>query len=195
VVIVDEQGQPLYPAILWLDERQANNYPICRLYWQKLHQISGHQKTIYKLRKRAQANWFKAHRPEFWAKTHKFLLLSGYLTHKLTGEFSDAIASQVGYIPFDYKKHQWQNRFDWRWQALGLTQINYRKWLPSRKIIRATYSRCSATYRFACGFAIVAAGADKACEVLGAGCINASQGALSFGTTATYNTSVAIIFL
>jgi sugar (pentulose or hexulose) kinase len=26
-VIVDEQGQPLYPAILWLDERQAAQLP------------------------------------------------------------------------------------------------------------------------------------------------------------------------
>lgn len=188
VVIVDEQGQPLYPAILWLDERQAAQLPSLPLYWQKLHQISGHQKTIYKLRKRAQANWFIAHRPELWAKTYKFLLLSGYLTHKLTGEFNDAIASQVGYIPFDYKKHQWQNRFDWRWQALGLTANKLPKVIQAGKLLGQLTVDAAQELGLPAGLAIVAAGADKACEVLGAGCINASQGALSFGTTATYNT-------
>ena len=35
---------------------------------------------------------------------------------------------------------------------------------------------------------VIAAGADKACEVMGAGCVTPWHGALSFGTTATYNT-------
>ena len=188
VVIVDEQGQPLYPAILWLDERQTEQLSSLPLYWQKLHQLSGHQATIEKLRKRAQANWFMAHRPELWAKTHKFLLLSGYLSHKLTGEFNDAIAAQVGYIPFDYKKHQWQSRWDWRWQALGLTAAKLPKVVPAGKLLGQLTVEAAEKLGLPAGLALVAAGADKACEVLGAGCINSSQGALSFGTTATYNT-------
>ena len=83
VVVVDDCGQPLHPAILWLDERQSENLPTLPIYWQKLHQISGHQQTINKLRHRAQANWFKINKPDIWAKTHKFLLLSGYLSFKL----------------------------------------------------------------------------------------------------------------
>jgi sugar (pentulose or hexulose) kinase len=38
------------------------------------------------------------------------------------------------------------------------------------------------------GLPLISAGADKACEVMGAGCVSPWQGALSFGTTATYNT-------
>jgi len=39
------------------------------------------------------------------------------------------------------------------------------------------------------GTPVVAAGADKACEVLGSGCLAPNLGALSFGTTATLNTT------
>jgi sugar (pentulose or hexulose) kinase len=37
------------------------------------------------------------------------------------------------------------------------------------------------------GLPVIAAAADKACEVLGSGCIDAHVGALSYGTTATVN--------
>ena len=32
------------------------------------------------------------------------MLLSGYLNYRFTGRFVDSIASQVGYVPFDYKR-------------------------------------------------------------------------------------------
>jgi sugar (pentulose or hexulose) kinase len=38
------------------------------------------------------------------------------------------------------------------------------------------------------GLPLVAAGADKACEVLGSGCLEPHIGCLSYGTTATFNT-------
>jgi sugar (pentulose or hexulose) kinase len=39
------------------------------------------------------------------------------------------------------------------------------------------------------GLPLLAAAADKACEVLGAGCITPDVGCLSFGTSATINTT------
>ncbi|PTQ89418.1 FGGY-family carbohydrate kinase [Agitococcus lubricus] len=188
VVLVDEHGNALHPAILWLDEREAESLPSLAIYWQKLHQLSGHQKTIRQLRLRAQANWFAVHRPDIWAKTHKFLLLSGFLTYKLTGEFKDAVASQVGYIPFDYKKHQWHHAWDWRWQALGLSLDKLPKLVAAGKLLGQLPVAAAQELGLPAGLAIVAAGADKACEVMGAGCVHPWQGALSFGTTATYNT-------
>jgi sugar (pentulose or hexulose) kinase len=187
-VVVDDCGQPLHPAILWLDERHSENLPTLPIYWQKLHQISGHQQTINKLRHRAQANWFKINKPDIWAKTHKFLLLSGYLSFKLTGEYTDAVASQVGYVPFDYKKHQWHGTWDWRWQALGLTPEKLPKVMPAGKLLGQISVEAAEHTGLPVGLPVISAGADKACEVMGAGCVAPWQGALSFGTTATYNT-------
>ena len=38
------------------------------------------------------------------ARTRTYLLLSGYLNYRFTGRFVDSIASQVGYVPFDYRR-------------------------------------------------------------------------------------------
>ena len=46
-----------------------------------------------------------------------YLLLSGFLVHRLTGRFVDSVASQVGYIPFDYRRFRWAKAGDWRWKA------------------------------------------------------------------------------
>ncbi len=188
VVVVDERGVPLRPAFLWLDERQAREMPPLPVYWEKLHQISGHQETIHKLRRRAQANWLTVHDPETWRKTRKFLLLSGYLGFRLTGEYRDAVASQVGYVPFDYRKHQWHAAWDWRWQALGVKRSQLPDLVPPGGILGHISSLAAAETGLPLNLPVIASGADKACEVLGAGCVSPWQGALSFGTTATYNT-------
>ena len=48
------------------------------------------------------------------------MLLSGFLTHKLTGHFVDSVGSQVGYIPFYYKALSWSKKWDWKWQAVPM---------------------------------------------------------------------------
>ena len=51
------------------------------------------------------------------ARIRHYLLLSGFLTHRLTGRFVDSVAAQVGYLPFDYKRLAWAKAGDWRWTA------------------------------------------------------------------------------
>ena len=99
------------------------------------------------------------------------------------------VACQVAYIPFDYKSQQWAKSYDWKWQAVPIPK----EWLP--ELISAgdplgeiTPEAAEAT-GIPVGLPLIAAAADKACEVLGAGCIEPHIGCLSYGTTATINTT------
>jgi sugar (pentulose or hexulose) kinase len=103
MVNVDRDGQPLRPAIVWLDQRRTEGLkPIGGALGLalKLLRVSG---SLAQFQARAQSNWIATNQPEVWEKTHKFLLLSGFLTHRLVGRFVDSVGSQVGYIPFVYK--------------------------------------------------------------------------------------------
>ena len=51
-------------------------------------------------------------------QTDKFLFLSGWLLHRMCGEYVDSAAAQVGYVPFDYKRGRWAAAHDWKWHAL-----------------------------------------------------------------------------
>ena len=109
---LDSRGLPLRPAIVWLDQRRADANPKLAWWWELALRAIGMRETIRYFAREAEANWIAQHQPEIWARTDKFLLLSGYLNYRFTGRFVDSVASQVGYIPFDYKRGRWASAHD-----------------------------------------------------------------------------------
>ena len=107
VINVDKDGKPLRPAIIWLDQRRTEGLPPVGGLWGLAFAIMRASETVAYLRAEAEANWIRTNQPEIWKRTHKYLLLSGYLTFLLTGRFVDSVGCQVGYIPFDYKGQRW----------------------------------------------------------------------------------------
>ncbi len=188
VVPVDRDGQALRPAITWLDQREATRLPRLPLHWQAVFRAIGATETLEHLCRQAEANWLAQHEPETLRAMHKFLLLSGYLTHRLTGQFRDGVASQVGYVPFDFKRQQWARAGDWKWKAIRLKPEHLPELVPAGHVLGRITATAAAATGIPEGLPLFASGADKACEVLGSGCLDPRLGALSFGTTATINT-------
>ncbi|OWJ91435.1 carbohydrate kinase [Pseudomonas sp. A46] len=189
LINVDEQGQPLRPAILWLDQRQAEVRGRIKGPWGWLFRVARLEPTVDHFRAQAEVNWVAQHQPELWARTHKVLLLSGFLSHRLCGRFVDSVACQVAYLPFDYKGLRWAAPRDWKWQAMPVRPQQLPElYKPGAKLGRIT-AEASRHTGIPEGLPLIAAGADKACEVLGAGGVEPSVACLSYGTTATINTT------
>jgi sugar (pentulose or hexulose) kinase len=152
-----------------------------------LFRAVGAEHTVRYFQREAEANWIAACEPDVWKRTHKYLLLSGYLNYRLTGEFVDSIGSQVGYLPFDFKALRWAKPNDWKWRALRLAPESLPTLVPPATPFGAVTARASEESGIPAGTPVIAAAADKACEVLGAGCTDPSVACLSYGTTATVN--------
>ena len=187
VVNVDANGEPLRPAITWLDQRKANEIPAISPLWRAAFAAAGVAPTIRYFQREAEANWIREQQPELWNATHKYLLLSGFLLHKLCGRFVDSAGSQVAYIPFDYKALRWAKTSDWKWQALRIDRDRLPELLPPSSVLGEVTAAAAEQTGIPRGTRIVAAASDKACEVLGAGCVTPDAGCLSYGTTATIN--------
>jgi sugar (pentulose or hexulose) kinase len=187
VVPVDVAGQPLRPAISWLDQRRVETSPALGPLESLVMRLARAKGAVDNFHAQAEANWIAQHQPELWHRVHKFLLLSGYYSFKLTGCYTDAIASQVGYIPFDYKRLQWARDNDWRWRALPITRDMLPELVPAGGILGHITEQAASESGIPCGLPLIASGSDKACEVLGSGCVEAGTGSLSYGTTATFN--------
>lgn len=188
-IALDRQGLPLRPAMIWLDQRRADVRPKLGWWWEAAFALIGMRQTVHFFQKEAEANWIAQHQPELWARTDKFLLLSGYLNYRFTGRFVDSIASQVGYIPFDYKKGCWAGAHDWKWQAMPIKRSMLPELVPAGTIIGAVSAKAALDTGIPEGLALIAGAADKACEVIGAGCLTPEIACLSYGTTATINTT------
>lgn len=189
VINLDRNGKPLRPAMSWLDQRRTENLKPISGTWGLAFRLSGMTPTVAYLQAEAEANWIRTYEPEVWQHTHKYLLLSGYLTYRLTDRYVDSIGCQVGYLPFDYKHQQWAKASDWKWQAVPMDKSRLPELIaPARPLGEITRSAAEAT-GIPIGLPLIAAAADKACEVIGSGALEPHIGCLSYGSSATINTT------
>ena len=120
MVNVDRNGKPLRPAIVWLDQRRAGKgswpNPVLKAALRAMKLLEAVEYTITE----SESNWIRENQPEIWEKTHKFLFLSGFLTHRLVGEYVDSTGCTVGFVPFDYKTQAWAKPSDMKWKMFPM---------------------------------------------------------------------------
>ena len=186
-VPMDARGQALHPAISWLDQRRVESEPRLGPLQKLAIRAIGARDAVAEFHANAEANWFAEERPDIWAKVDKFTLLSGYHSYRLTGAYTDAVASQVGYIPFDFRNQRWASASDWKWRTLAIQRSMLPELRTAGEPLGLISEAAAAETGIPAGMPLIASGSDKACEVLGSGCMTADVGSLSFGTTATFN--------
>ncbi|MEP1214862.1 MAG: FGGY-family carbohydrate kinase [Marinobacter sp.] len=189
VINLDQHGAPLRPAIIWLDQRHAKVEGPVSGPWGWLFKLLRLEPTVDRFREKTQANWIAQNQPEIWAETRHFLLLSGYLNYRLTGQFRDSVGSQVGYIPFDYKRHRWAGKRDFKWQTMPVKPEMLPELIKPGDRIGELTADAANHLGLKSPLPVIAAASDKACEILGSGGLSPDIGCMSYGTTATINTT------
>ena len=185
---VDRDGNALRPAIVWLDQRRANGaevipalaVPFLKLF--KVHHLLEFAAEY------CRSNWIRQNQPEIWEKTHKFLCLSGYLTHRLTGEFRDSAGNIIGTMPFDVKRFAWARRWDPKRRLFPIEDEKLPELVNPGDLLGHITRAASAATGIAAGLPVIAGANDKGCEMLGAGCLKPTTAFISYGTIATINT-------
>ena len=192
LVNIDKEGNTLRPLMVWLDQRKAKtvykpNFVMKLVIW-----FIGMKDSIKKAQRDGKCNWIKQNQPEVWKKTHKIMQISGFLNYRLTGEFKDSVASQIGHIPFDYKRQKWGNPRQLLTFSAKLYPVEKEK-LPELvkpgEIIGRINSKAGSETGLPLNLPVVACGSDKGCETIGMGVLTNEKASLSFGTTATIQTT------
>ncbi len=189
MINLDKNGKPLRPAIQWLDQRRTEGLKPLSGFWGAAFMVAGASETVAYLQAEAEANWLQKYQPEIWRATHKYMFLSGYLTYRLVGRLADSVGCQVGYVPFDYKKQDWEASWGWKWLAVPIDKALLPELITVATNIGGISAEASIATGLPEGLPLIASAADKATEVLGAGCLEPHIGCLSYGTTATINTT------
>ena len=176
VINLDEAGQPLRPAIIWTDQRRAPLRNRLPWYWRMLFALLRIRPVVDNFEAEAEANWLERHQPEILARTAHYLLLSGYLNYRLSGQFTDSVGSQVGYLPFDFKKQDWCAAADWKWHGVAIKRYMLPSLAAVGEVIGATTPAAADATGLPAGIPVIAGAADKACEVLGVGALGGRCG-------------------
>jgi xylulokinase len=187
-LLVDAQGQPLRPCIIWADQRAtAQSEFICR--------VCGAE-TIYRLTglraspayTAAKLLWVKEHQPGIYRRAHKALHVKDYAAYLLTGvmasDYSDASGTQL----LDITGRRWASEMI---AAIGLSEELLPDLHPSTAVIgRVTPAAAAATGLLA-GTPVVIGGGDGACATVGSGAVAEGDAYAYVGSSAWMALSAA----
>jgi xylulokinase len=180
LVLLDEGGHVLRPAILWNDQRtQAQCDEIHRRLGKKRFiQITGNVAltgfTAPKIL------WVHQNEPEVYARARHVLLPKDYIRFCLTGSYAMDKADGAGTVLFDLQRR------DWSPEVLSALEIPA-AWMPptyegplftgqiSEEAARATGLRAGAP--------VVAGGGDQSAQAVGVGAVDVGVVALTVGTS------------
>ena len=180
LVLLDDAGEVLRPAILWNDQRCAAECDEirARLGKDRLVQISGNDAlTGFTAPKIV---WVRNHEPDVYDRARHVLLPKDYLRYALTHEYAMDKADGSGTLLFDLEKRDWSN------EILDALEIPG-AWLPptfegpeitgriTREAAEATGLRE--------GTPVVAGGGDQSAQAVGVGAIRPGVLAVTMGTS------------
>lgn len=193
-VFLDKDLKPVRPAILWLDQREADVSP--EQYYSPAeiakYSLVGMLKTSRHVMRHSRTYWVQKNESEIWAKTDKVVLLSCYLNYLLTGNLADSYAAQIGHIPFNVKTSDWhhgKNNISYR--QFGVREDQMPRLVPPGSLLGNVTRKTAEDSGIPEGLPVIAAASDKGCETLGNGCLAEDTASLSFGTTATVQTTTS----
>ncbi|MFT3894398.1 MAG: xylulokinase [Anaerolineales bacterium] len=180
LVLLNEDGSVLRPAILWNDQRTQSQCD-------EIHQIVGKEKFIQITGNVALTGftapkilWVKENEPEVFAKAKHVLLPKDYIRLKLTGEYAMDKADGAGTVLFDLKAR------DWSEEVLAALNIP-RAWMP--RTFEGTETTGYVTEEAAhltglkAGIPVVAGGGDQAAGAVGVGAVEPGIVGLTVGTS------------
>lgn len=108
LILTDEAGAPLGDAIVWLDNRAAEEAKLIEAHFgrQKVYEKTG-QPEVTATWPACKLLWVQRNQPDRWAKVKKVFLLEDYLLYKLTGQFVTQKTLQSSSLYFDLCSGDW----------------------------------------------------------------------------------------
>ena len=180
LVLLDDAGQVLRPAILWNDGRtQAQCDEIhSRVGKEKFIQITGNVAltgfTAPKIL------WVKENEPEIFSRVRHVLLPKDYVRYRLTGEYAMDKADGAGTVLFDLKQRDWSD------ELLAALEIP-RSWMPPTfegpQFTGQVNAEAAAITGLKPGTHVAAGGGDQAAGAVGVGAVEPGIIGLTVGTS------------
>jgi xylulokinase len=180
LALLDAQGEPLRPAILWNDQRTAAECDEirARVGRSRLIAVTGNDAlTGFTAPK---VLWVRRHEPDVYARAAYILLPKDYIRYRLTDDFAMDKADGSGTLLFDLAARDWSPEMT---AALDIP----RSWLPPThegpEITGIISAEAAALTGLAEGAPVMAGGGDQAAQAVGVGAIEPGMAAVTLGTS------------
>lgn len=180
LVLLDEKGEVLRPALLWNDQRTGVQCDEIRrrIGRERLIQITGNDAltgfTAPKIL------WVQENEPEIWKKARQILLPKDYVRYRMTGDYASDRAGAAGTILFDLEKRDWSEEV---LKALDIPAELLPQTYEGDQITGVLSPSAASELGLPAGIPVVGGGGDQAASAVGTGAVRAGVISLSLGTS------------
>jgi len=180
LVLLDEGGNVLRPAILWNDQRTQSQCD-------EIHQLIGKEKFIQITGNVALTGftapkilWVKENEPDVYVKAKHVLLPKDYIRFKLTGDYGMDKADGAGTVLFDLKRRDWSD------EVLAALEIPH-AWMPKTfegpEFTGIVNEEAASLTGLKVGTSVAAGGGHQAAGAVGVGAVEPGIIGLTVGTS------------
>ena len=180
VVLLDEAGAVIHPALIWCDQRSQNQCDeiTSRVGAKRLIQLSSNPAvTGFSAPK---ILWVRQNKPRAYGKIAHFLLPKDFVRFRLTGEFATDVSDASGTLLFDVANRCWSAELV---SLLGIESSFLPRAYESTEISGQISRSAGALTGLKEGNPVVAGGGDQACGAVGAGIVSSGATAATIGTS------------
>ncbi len=180
LVMLDQEGQVLRPAILWNDQRTS-------LQCNQIRERIGRERLIALTGNDALTGftapkilWVQQHEEHIYARCRHILLPKDYIRYRLTGEYATDKAGAAGTLLFDLQKRDWSPEMLTALQIdPGLMPLTF----EGQEITGEISLAAAAETGLLAGTPVVAGGGDQAAGAVGVGAVIPGIVSLVLGTS------------
>lgn len=178
-VCTDQEGTPLYPAMLYTDPRGAKQ---CKNLTEKLGekeiaQITGARPhEMYSISK---IMWLKEKLPEVYEKTRHIFLMEDYVIYHLTGEAKIDYSLAARTMAFDIERYVWSEKV---FQAAGVDYSLMSTPVPTGTVAGRLTDKAVQKTGLSKDTKIISVGHDQIAAAVGAGAFDSSIAVDGAGT-------------
>ncbi|MFN2509989.1 MAG: xylulokinase [Pyrinomonadaceae bacterium] len=179
-VLLDESEEVLRPALIWCDQRTAEQGKAItkRVGASRLIELTANPAltnfTATKLL------WVREHQPELWSRFRFFLLPKDYVRLRLTGQRATDVADASGTLLLDVANRRWS---DDMLDALELKESCLPKLFESSEITGRVSAEGAAVTGLREGTPVVAGAGDQAAGAVGMGIVKPGAVSATIGTS------------
>ncbi len=167
LTVVDRDGKPLRPSIVWLDNRSREESDALDREFSPdtVYRITG-QPEMIPTWSATRILWLKRHEPEVFERAHRYLMVEDYLIYRLTGRYATDRALCPSTLYYDLTTGRWWPEM---LKYLGVREEQLPELRDSGEVAGETHEAAARETGLRQGTVVTTAPIDQVAGAVGAG--------------------------
>lgn len=172
LVPVDEAGNPLYPAMIWLDRRAEEETTWIKSLPEADDLVNLNANPLDAAYITPKLVWLRKKHPDIFNSAYKFLEATGFIVSRFTGKFTCDYTQAYGYHFFDIRNEKWDQHAA---QLIGVPIEKMPQLHGTTEIVGTVTEKAAQQTGLRPGIPVIAGCLDAAVGALGAGVVKPGQ--------------------